>query len=42
VAEPKRRAMEVKALFQGAMLQAVSLDDVSAFEKAVKELRKSF
>jgi TetR/AcrR family transcriptional repressor of nem operon len=42
VAEPKRRAMETTALFQGAMLQAVSLDDASAFEKAVKELGKSF
>jgi TetR/AcrR family transcriptional repressor of nem operon len=42
VAEPKRRAIEVTALFQGAMLQAVSLDDVNAFEKAVKELRQSF
>lgn len=42
VAEPKRRAMEVTALFQGAMLQAVSLDDVGVFEKAVKELRQSF
>jgi hypothetical protein len=42
VAEPKRRALEVTALFQGAMLQAVSLDDVSTFEKAVKQLRQSF
>ena len=42
VTEPRRRAIETTALFQGAMLQAVSLDDVSAFEKAVKELRQSF
>jgi len=42
VAESKRRAMEVTALFQGAMLQAVSLDDTGTFEKAVKELRQSF
>jgi TetR/AcrR family transcriptional repressor of nem operon len=42
VAEPRRRAMETTALFQGAMLQAVALDDVSAFEKAVKGLRQSF
>ena len=41
VAEPKRRALETTALFQGAMLQAVSLGDVSAFEKAIKELRQS-
>lgn len=42
VTEPKRRAIETTALFQGAMLQAVLLDDVGAFEKAVKELRRSF
>jgi len=34
VAEPKRRALETTALFQGAMLQAVSLGDVGAFGKA--------
>jgi TetR/AcrR family transcriptional repressor of nem operon len=41
-AEPKRRALEVTALLQGAMLQAISLDDVGAFEKAVKGLRRFF
>ena len=40
-ADPDRRAMEATALFQGAMLQAVSLDDVSAFEVAVRAVSET-
>jgi TetR/AcrR family transcriptional repressor of nem operon len=38
VAEPRRRALGLTALLQGAMLQAIALGDASAFDEAVEGL----
>lgn len=42
VAEPHRRALQLTALLQGAMLQAVALGDVAAFDEAVEGLPDTF
>jgi TetR/AcrR family transcriptional regulator, transcriptional repressor for nem operon len=42
VAEPHRRARRVTALLQGAMLQAIALGDVAAFDDAVEGLFETF
>jgi TetR/AcrR family transcriptional regulator, transcriptional repressor for nem operon len=36
VAEPRRKALQLTALLQGAMLQAIALGDVGAFDGAVE------
>jgi len=36
VAEPSRKALQLTALLQGAMLQAIALGDVAAFDEAVE------
>jgi TetR/AcrR family transcriptional regulator, transcriptional repressor for nem operon len=38
VADPERRALQATALLQGAMLQAIALDDAAAFDAASQEL----
>jgi TetR/AcrR family transcriptional regulator, transcriptional repressor for nem operon len=38
VAEPHRKALQLTALLQGAMLQALALGDVAAFDEAVDGL----
>jgi len=38
VQHPERRALHITALLQGAMLQAVSLDDPAAFDTALRGL----
>jgi TetR/AcrR family transcriptional regulator, transcriptional repressor for nem operon len=38
LAEPHRRALRVTALLQGAMLQAIALGEVAAFDDAVEGL----
>lgn len=42
VAEPQRRALRLTALLQGAMLQAIALGDVAAFDDAVEGISNSF
>jgi TetR/AcrR family transcriptional regulator, transcriptional repressor for nem operon len=42
VAEPHRRALRLTALLQGAMLQAIALGDVAAFDEAVEGLPDPF
>jgi TetR/AcrR family transcriptional repressor of nem operon len=42
VAEPHRRALQLTALLQGAMLQAIALGDVAAFDQAVEGLPDKF
>ena len=42
VAEPRRKALRLTALLEGAMLQAIALDDVAAFDEAVEELPDTF
>jgi TetR/AcrR family transcriptional regulator, transcriptional repressor for nem operon len=37
--QPERRAFAVTALLQGAMLQAISFDDVAVFDHATQELQ---
>ena len=38
VTEPRRRALQRTALLQGAMLLAIALDDIAAFDEAVEGL----
>ena len=38
VTEPRRRALQLTALLQGAMLLAIALDDIAAFDEAVEGL----
>ena len=42
VAEPERRALQATALLQGAMLQAVALADVTAFDQACEGFAGQF
>jgi TetR/AcrR family transcriptional regulator, transcriptional repressor for nem operon len=42
VAEPRRRALQLTALLQGAMLLAIALSDVSAFDEAVEGYTDAF
>lgn len=42
VAKPHRRALQLTALLQGAMLQAIALSDVAAFDEAVEGLPDQF
>jgi TetR/AcrR family transcriptional repressor of nem operon len=42
VEEPHRRALQLTALLQGAMLQAIALGDVAAFDEAVEGLPDKF
>jgi TetR/AcrR family transcriptional repressor of nem operon len=41
-AEPHSKALQLTALLQGAMLQAIALGDVAAFDEAVEGLFDSF
>jgi TetR/AcrR family transcriptional repressor of nem operon len=36
IGQPERKALQVTALLQGAMLQAIALDDVGAFDAALE------
>jgi hypothetical protein len=42
VAEPRRKALGLTALLQGAMLQTIALGDVAAFDDAVGEPPDAF
>ena len=42
VASPRRRALQLTALLQGAMLLAIALDDIAAFDEAVAGLPNTF
>ena len=42
VAEPDRRALQLTALLQGAMLQAMALADLAAFDRVVERLPHPF
>jgi TetR/AcrR family transcriptional regulator, transcriptional repressor for nem operon len=42
VAEPRRKALQLTALLQGAMLQAIALGDLTAFDEAVAGLPHTF
>jgi TetR/AcrR family transcriptional repressor of nem operon len=42
VAQPDRTALQATALLQGAMLQAIALDDVAAFDAALEGFANRF
>lgn len=42
IAEPRRRALQLTALLQGAMLQSIAFGDVTAYDEAVEGLPDTF